>query len=143
MGKRRPSSARRVFASTFVVPCGRPSYARPLKLERLDFTFVLGVFLGLGYLAAALIGWAADVTDGDGSDLAFWLLFLGGGGVLLLVALFVVSEQRAVAAGLAIAGALAGALALFWSVVVPLAAIAFVVLVALRLRSGRPLRPAA
>ena len=44
----------------------------------------LGLVLGIGYLAAGIGGWIGDVTDGDNGDLAFWLLFLVGGGALLL-----------------------------------------------------------
>ena len=40
----------------------------------------LGLVLGIGYLAAGIGGWIGDVTDGDNGDLAFWLLFLVGGG---------------------------------------------------------------
>jgi hypothetical protein len=106
--------------------------------ERLStWTRWLGVVLGVGYLAAGIGGWIGDVTDGDGSDLAFWLLFLCGGGVLVLVALFA-GLPRAGALVLAIVGALAGAIALVWSIVVPLLAIAFVVLLVLRFRAETP-----
>ena len=48
-------------------------------------TAVLGAILGLGYLAAGVAGWIGDATDGDGSDLFFWLLLLLGGGILVLL----------------------------------------------------------
>ncbi len=102
--------------------------------ERLaTWTRWLGVVLGVGYLVAGIGGWIGDVTDGDGSDLAFWLVFLCGGGILVLASLFA-PLPRGVALALGIIGALAGAVAVFWSVFVPLLAIAFVVLLVLRFR---------
>jgi hypothetical protein len=49
-------------------------------------TLVLGGILGVGYLAAGIGGWIGDVAEGG--DLAFWLIFLCGGGALLLTGLF-------------------------------------------------------
>jgi hypothetical protein len=54
---------------------------------RLRSAFILGV----GYVAAGVIGWIVDITDGDGKDLFFWLLLLVGGGVLILAGLFVLT----------------------------------------------------
>jgi hypothetical protein len=44
------------------------------RLERGITTaaYWLALLLGIGFAAAGIIGWIADVTDG-GSDLAFWL----------------------------------------------------------------------
>ena len=95
----------------------------------------LGLVLGIGYLAAGIGGWIGDVTDGDNGDLAFWLLFLVGGGALLLVGLLATGLPRGAALALQIVGALAGAVALLWSVLVPILAIVFVVLVVLQARS--------
>lgn len=96
----------------------------------------LGLLLGIGYLAGGIGGWIGDVTDGDGGELAFWLIFLVGGGVLLLASLLVDSLPRGVALVLGIVGALAGALALFWTIVVPLLASALVVMLVTRFRGG-------
>ena len=98
----------------------------------------LGVILGVGYVAAGLIGWIADVTDGDGSDLFFWLLFLVGGGVLVLVGLFVLTSPQALSIAVASVGALAGALALAWSIIVPILALIFIALLIIRTRSSGP-----
>ena len=92
----------------------------------------LGLLLGVGYLFAGMIGWFADVSDGDRGDLAFWLVLLLGGGALLLAGLFASGLPRGVALALALVGALAGALALIWSILVPLVALVFVVLLVLR-----------
>ncbi len=90
----------------------------------------LGNVLAVGYLAAGIGGWIGDVADGD---LAFWLAFLVGGGVLLLAGLYA-NVPRPIALLLAVVGALAGALALIWTIVVPLLAIAFAFLLVTRSR---------
>ena len=99
---------------------------------------VSGTILALGYIAAGVIGWLADVTDGDGSDLAFWLLLLLGGGLLILLGLFRFTSPPALAVALVAIGALAGALALVWSIVAPVLAVALIVLMLLRARRGQP-----
>ena len=86
----------------------------------------LALVLCIGYAASGIIGWAADVTDGDGSDLAFWLLFLFGGAVLILAGLFVARRWTAMSVALVSVGAIAGAVALFWSILAPLLALALV-----------------
>ncbi len=100
-----------------------------------SWTKWLGLLLGVGFVAAGIAGWIADVSDGDGSDLAFWLLFLVGGGLLVLASVVAAGVPRWLALVLGTAGALAGAIALFWTVIVPLLALAFVVLLVLRNRS--------
>jgi hypothetical protein len=94
----------------------------------------LALVLGIAYAAGGIIGWAADVADGDGSDLAFWLLFLLGGAALILVGLFVARRWSWSSAILISIGAAAGALALFWSILAPLLA---VVLIALAVAAAR------
>ena len=95
---------------------------------------MLGVVLGVGYIAAGIIGWIAGATDGGGSDLLFWLLLLVGGGALVLVALFVLTSPPVLSIALAAIGALAGSLALFWSIVVPVLALVFIALLVLAQR---------
>jgi hypothetical protein len=98
--------------------------------------FPLALVLAIGYTAAGIVGWLADVTDGDGSDLAFWLIFLLGGAVLLLAGLYLVPRWSTASVGLVSLGALAGAIALFWSVIVPLLAILLIVLAVMARRSA-------
>jgi len=98
----------------------------------------LGVILGVGYVAAGVIGWIADVTDGDGSDLFFWLLLLVGGGVVLLTGLFVFTSPPVLSIVVAAIGAIAGALALVWSVIVPILALIFIALLIVRARRSGP-----
>jgi hypothetical protein len=103
--------------------------------------YPLALVLAVGYAAAGLVGWITDVTDGDGSDLAFWLLFLFGGAALLLAGLFLVPRWSNASVALVSVGALAGAIAVFWSVIVPLLAIVLIVLAVMANRGARA-RPA-
>jgi hypothetical protein len=100
-----------------------------------SWTKWLGLLLGVGFVAAGIVGWIAEVNDADGSDLAYWVIFLVGGGILVLAAVVVGGLPDWLAVVLGTAGALAGALALFWTVIVPLLALAFVVLLVLRSRN--------
>ncbi|MBM2823621.1 MAG: hypothetical protein HW413_2367 [Thermoleophilia bacterium] len=97
-------------------------------------TLALAGLLGVGYIAAGVVGAAADATGGDGSDLAFWLVFLVGGGALVLIGSFLFGSRPMPSVVLTSVGALAGALALFWSVIVPVLALALVVLSVVRAR---------
>jgi hypothetical protein len=86
----------------------------------------LALFLGIGYAAGAIIGWIGDVTDGDGSDLAFWLILLLGGAALILAGLFLTRRWSWLSAGLVSFGAAAGALAVLWSILVPITAVVLI-----------------
>jgi peptidoglycan/LPS O-acetylase OafA/YrhL len=74
--------------------------------------YLIALVLAVGYAAAGIVGWIADVTDGDGSDLAFWLLLLLGGAALILFGLFGVARWSWASVVLVSVGAIAGALAL-------------------------------
>jgi hypothetical protein len=109
-------------------------------MQRANITaaaFWLALVLGVGYAAAAIVGWIADVTDGDGSDLAFWLVLLLGGAVLILAGLFVARRWSWASAALVSIGAAAGALALFWSILVPVAALVLIGLAVSAARAGQ------
>jgi hypothetical protein len=88
----------------------------------------LYLLLGAGELAARL---------DDPASLLFWLPSLWGGGALVLLGVFrrAVPSVRAVAAG-----ALLGMIATAWTLVVPVLAIALVVLV-IRTAHPRPATP--
>lgn len=88
--------------------------------------YVLALVLGIGYAAGGIIGWIADVADGDSSDLAFWLVFLLGGAALILAGLFLTRRWTLASVSLVSVGAIAGALALFWSIVVPILALVLI-----------------
>src|ERR671935_3254703 len=70
----------------------------------------LAVVLSIAYAAAAIVGAAADVTDGDGSDLVFWLVLLFGGAALILAGLFLTRRRTWTSIALVSVGALAGAM---------------------------------
>ena len=97
-------------------------------------TQVLGAILGVGYIIAGVMGAAAGVTDGDGSGLAFWLGLLAGGGALVLIGAYALESRPVLSAVLTSVGALAGAVAVFWSVIVPVLALVLVVLCIARAR---------
>lgn len=91
-------------------------------------TAVLGALTGLGFVAAGIAGWLADATDGDSGDLLWWLLLLVGGGAIVLAGVAALrTRPRAAVAAFAVGG-IAGALALFWSVIVPVLVVVLVVL---------------
>ena len=104
-------------------------------MTRDTLTLWLGLLLGVGYVVAGIVGWIADVDDGDGSDLAFWLVFLCGGGLILLAGLLRVTSPAWLSVALVAIGAVAGALALVWTVIVPILALVLIVLVVLRART--------
>jgi len=94
----------------------------------------LGVVVGAGFVAAGVVGWLADATDGDNSDLLFWLVLLLGGGGLVLAGVALLRTRPWASVAAFVVGGLAGSLALFWSVIAPVLAIALVVLGVLNAR---------
>ena len=88
--------------------------------------YVLALLVAVGYAAAGIIGWIADATEGDGSDLAFWLVFLLGGAALVLAGVFLTQRWSWPSVLLVSTGAVAGAVALVWSVVVPILALVLI-----------------
>lgn len=91
---------------------------------------VLGGLLAAAYLLGAILGgflidWE---DDGGDNDRWFWILFLLAGALLLVAGLYLANRSRSLAAGLVSLGALLGAVATFWTIVVPLAAAVLIVL---------------
>ena len=97
---------------------------------------VVGGVLGVAYLAAGIVGGIAGEWDDTATgERVLWMSFLAGGGALLLAGLWALRGASPwLAAGLISVGALAGAIAVFWSVFVPLGAILLVVLSVVRAR---------
>ena len=91
---------------------------------------VLGAITGVAYVLAGLITglWPSFWDDSGTGDRIVWIGLLVGGGVLLLAGLRMSARSPWPAAILISLGALAGALATFWTVVVPIVAITLVVL---------------
>ena len=111
----------------------------PARLAML--TRWLAILLAAVYAVAGLIGVFADIEPTR--DAVFFVGLLWGGALLIAVGLFAVRSPAWSAAALVSVGALAGALAWFWSVVVPIAAIALVVLTVVQTRRAMaPTAPA-
>ena len=92
---------------------------------RLRFWLTLG--LGLLYVAAGVAESVRAVTSGDGG-LWFWFGTLVGGGALVLSGMAVSSRHPNVGRTLICVGSMMGVLATGWTLVVPLIAVAVVVL---------------
>ena len=86
----------------------------------------LALPLGVAYAAGGILGWIADVTDGDGSDLAFWLVLLLGGALLIFAGLFGTRRWSWISVLLISLGAAAGALPLVWTIIVPILAVVLI-----------------
>ena len=104
---------------------------------------VIGGVLGVAYVAAGIVGGIAiDWDDSAGAARVLWIALLAGGGVLLLAGLWVLRTASAwLAAGLVSAGALAGAIAVYWSLLVPVGAMVLVVLSIVRARRATAAAP--
>lgn len=100
--------------------------------------YVLALVLAVGYLVGGIGGWIGDVTDGDGSDLAVWLVLLIGGALMLLAGIFGVRRWSAASVALIGVGAVAGALPLFWTIIVPVLALVLIGLAVAATRRARP-----
>ena len=98
--------------------------------------WVLGVVFILFGLAEVVrvIGWG-------GGGLAFWFLSLCGGGTLILIGSFVVTQRQWLSSTLVIIGCLAATIATMWTLILPILAMALLVLTLLR--SRKDLTPAA
>jgi hypothetical protein len=97
-----------------------------MDIEKL--TDRLPVVLGVLYLVAGAAETIRVFTTGDGG-LAFWFGTLVGGGVLVLLGALVFRERPRLYVGLVTVGALTGMLATLWTIVVPVLALAVIVLV--------------
>ena len=91
---------------------------------------VLGTVVAVAYLlAGVIVGLWPSVWDDTGTgDQIFWIVFLTGGGLLLLAGLRISMRSPWPAAVLISLGAVVGAIPTFWTVIAPIAAITLVVL---------------
>lgn len=100
-------------------------------MARRKLTDVLAVTLGVLYVAAGVAETTRAVVSGDGG-IAFWFGALVGGGALVLLGTFAFHGRPRLRGWLVVVGSLAGVLATMWTLVVPVLALAVVVLVGLR-----------
>lgn len=92
--------------------------------------FWLGGVTGVAYLLAGALGgwWPGHWDDAPAADQVIWIVLLVGGGVAILAGLRVIERSPRWGAILVSVGAVAGALVLFWTVIVMLVAVALAVL---------------
>jgi hypothetical protein len=102
-------------------PGGPRCEAWPVFKSLAGATRFLVLALSALYIVAGFAG-AAFLTD-SGSATASWLTFLVGGAVAMLLGTFVLRSPPWLSAALVSLGASVGGLPLFWTVVVPLAAV--------------------
>jgi len=75
--------------------------------------------LTAAYLIAGVAGFFADFDST--SDTVIWLVLLWGGAALIVAGIFLAEASGWLAATLMSVGAVAGGLALFWTILVPVA----------------------
>jgi di/tricarboxylate transporter len=116
-----------------------------VRMRRDKALVVLGTTLAVIYVLAGIIGglWPSHWDDSATEDRAFWIVFLLGGGLALLIGLRSFGRSPWLGASLVSMGALAGALAIFWTIAVPIAAITLVVLSVMAARRSADPRAAA
>ena len=91
--------------------------------------FILGGVAVLGYLLATLIGDIRMSEFGTSTtEPVLWRVVLVAGSLLLIAGLWLVQRSPWAGAGLISLGAVAGAVPIFWTVFMPLVALALVVL---------------
>ena len=89
----------------------------------------LGALLGVGFVVFGIVETGVALVGRDPIGF-FWFPTLCGGGVLILLGVFKVVRPPRASIALVTVGALAGALATSWTVVVPVMALVLIVLVA-------------
>jgi predicted membrane-bound mannosyltransferase len=97
------------------------SFSRAVQIWKITGLLLAGI-----YVLAALIGLIADFESTQ--DTVVWVAVLGGGAVLILVGQYFFRSSPWVSALLVSVGAAVGALVLFWSILIPLAAAAVIAL---------------
>jgi hypothetical protein len=89
---------------------------------------LLGGFLGAGFIVMGIVE-SAIAINGNDSIVFFWFPALCGGGLAILLGVFKVRQPARLSVALITLGAATGGLAMAWTLIVPLLAIALVVLV--------------
>lgn len=100
-------------------------------MTRRRLTDILTAFLGVLYIVAGIAETTRAIVTGDGG-IPFWFGSLVGGGALILLGTLVFRLRPWLSCTFICAGCLAGAAATMWTIVVPLIAVAVMVLALLR-----------
>ena len=100
--------------------------------------FVLGAITAVAYLLTGVIAgvWPAHWEGSDTESQVLWIVFLTGGGLLLIAGLWLSERSPWVGAAIISLGAVAGAFAIFWAVLPPFVALALVVLSVVNARNA-------
>lgn len=96
-------------------------------MNRQRLTRRLGVFLGSAYLVFGVLETVRLARSGDGG-LMFWFGSLVGGSALVFLGLFGLQEHPHAAWAVLSIGALAGSVATAWTIIMPVLAVALIVL---------------
>jgi hypothetical protein len=100
-------------------------------VTRRRLTDILAVFLGVLYIVAGIAETTRAIVTGDGG-IPFWFGSLVGGGAMILLGALAFRHRLWLSVGLITVGCLAGAVATMWTLVIPLVALAVIVLALLR-----------
>ena len=100
-------------------------------MTRRRLTDILTVSLGVLYIVAGIAETTRAVVTGDGG-IPFWFGSLVGGGAMVLLGALAFRHRPWLSFGLITVGCLAGAVATMWTLVIPLVALAVIVLALLR-----------
>ncbi len=107
----------------------------PPRTRLWTAVLVLGLLLAAAFTLFAVLGAVLIDFEDDGGDRGFWIGFLLAGAAFLAAGVWIARRSPWVAVALLAVGAILGALVTFWTVIVPLAALALVVLAILWARS--------
>ncbi len=97
------------------------SFARAVQIWKLTGLALAGI-----YTVAAIAGILAEFDRTR--DTVLWVSFLGGGAVLVLLGQHAFRSSATLAAALVSIGVVAGALPLYWTLIVPVASAAVIAL---------------
>ena len=84
------------------------------------------ILAGASILLGLIVGAAADFDSS--SDRGFWITFLVLSGILIFVGLWLINRNGWLGVALIIVGSILGSIAIFWSILYPLAAIVVIAL---------------
>jgi hypothetical protein len=100
------------------------------RLSTWTALVILGWILAASSILLGLLVGAFADFDSSG-DRTYWILFLVVSGALIIVGLWAINRSPWVGVALIAAGSILGSIAIFWSILYPLAAIALIVLAVL------------